>query len=716
MKTMRNSKTILLVAIALVAALAALPAAAQAKSYKSIKYPELPEFKVNKPEVYTMPNGLKVFLMEDHELPMIDVSMRIRTGSNYEPAEKTGLADLFGQVQREGGTTSMSGDEMDEYLALRAATVETGMGGDSGFASMNAMTDNFDEVFTVFVEVVRNPIFAEDKIEVAKTQHNSVISRRNDDVGGITGREFQRVIYGPDSALGRMTEYETIAEVSRDDLLAWHKKYYHPNNAYVGVVGDFDSRMMKGKLESSFGDWEKGPEFNEPEVPFNRSLKPGVFFVEKEDVTQAQVRIGHLGIEVSDTPDYYATQVMNEVFGGGFASRLFSTVRSEKGLAYMVFGGVGSGFAREGVFQVGLSTQSGKMAESVDALKIEIDRMINTPPDKAELSKAKESILNSFVFRYDSQERILNQLMFYDFWGLPEDFLDTYRSKIEKVTAEDVGRVAKQYMHPDKLAVLVVGKSADFDKPVSTFGEVTEIDITIPPPPDTQPVVLRSPANLEAGRALFAKMVDGMTESGAAEIASVVSDSTIAFSLGGQTMSLTQDMSLVLPDKLHQTIKTPMGDQMLVINGDQGYMKAGGQTQPLPGSAIEDQLKDLGRELLVLMGNRDNPEMEALAAGSDNVDGTSCDLMAVNFMGSESRICVADDGTVIRQSYQGKHPMQQTPGMIEVRFSEYSEISGHLIAHKQVMTFEGQPLATITLNSIELNPDIDSTIFEMPEN
>jgi hypothetical protein len=356
------------------------------------------------------------------------------------------------------------------------------------------------------------------------------------------------------------------------------------------------------------------------------------------------------------------------------------------------------------------------MAESVDALKIEIDKMIATPPDKEELARATESILNSFIFRYDSKERILNQLMVYDFWGLPGDFLDTYRSKIEKVTSEDVGRVAKQYMHPDKLALLVVGKSGDFDKPVSTFGEVTEIDITIPPPPDTQPVVLRSPANLEAGRALFAKMVDGMSTSGAEEIASVVSDSTIAFSLGGQTMSLTQEMSLILPDKLHQTIKTPMGDQMMVLNGDQGYMKAGGQTQPLPGSMVEEQLKDLGRELIVLMVNRDNPELEALAAGSDSVDGTACDVMAVSFKGSESRLCVAENGTVVRQTYQGKHPMQQTPGMIEVRFSEYSDVSGHMIAHKQVMTFEGQPLATITLNSIELNPEIDDTLFEIPGN
>jgi len=472
--------------------------------------------------------------------------------------------------------------------------------------------------------------------------------------------------------------------------------------------------MMKSKIENAFGDWAKGPAFDEPEVPFDRAMKAGVYFIEKDDVTQAYVRMGHLGIKVSDTPDYYAVQVMNEVFGGGFASRLFSTVRSQKGLAYSVFGTIGSSFPREGVFQVGLSTKSETMAESVDALKEEIARMINTPPEKDELAKAKESILNSFVFRYDSKDRILNQLMVYDFYGLPTDFLDTYQSKIEKITADDVARVAKQFMHPDKMAMLVVGKSEGFDKPMSSFGEFVALDITIPPPPDTQPGLVRSAANLAAGTALFARMVDGLTESMADQLASLTADYTIAFNMGGQEISLGQVTSLVLPDKLHQTMKTPMGDQMIVLNGDEGFVSAGGTVQPMPKSMIEDQMKDLGRDLLVLVNAVDSPDLETVAAGEDEVDGTSCEIVAVTFMGNESRLCVAADGTVVRQTYQGKHPMQQTPGMLEVRYSEYSDVAGHLIPHKQVMTFEGQPLATITLNSIELNPELDQSLFDIP--
>jgi hypothetical protein len=209
-------------------------------------------------------------------------------------------------------------------------------------------------------------------------------------------------------------------------------------------------------------------------------------------------------------------------------------------------------------------------------------------------------------------------------------------------------------------------------------------------------------------------MVDGLTESGAGEVETMVSSSTVAFSLGGQTMSLNQETSVELPDKLHQTIKTPMGDQTVVISGGKGFVVSGGQTQPLPGAAVEQQLKEMGRELMVLLNNRDNPELETLAGGADTVDGTSCQIVLVSFMGSESRLCVADDGKVLRQTYQGKHPMQQTPGMIAVRFEDYSDVEGYMIAHKRVMTFEGQPLATVTLNSIDLNAQIDPSVFEMP--
>lgn len=480
---MRQPRTMIVAALA--AALAGGSAAAQVKSVSAIKYPKLKEFAIEKPQVRRLDNGMTVFLIEDHELPLVRVSMRVRTGSYYEPGDRVGLGALCGQLLREGGTSSRSGDEIDEYLAQHAAVIETGVAGDVGTVIMNSLTEDFAGVFAVLGDILRHPAFAQDKLDVAKTQMNSAISRRNDNVAGVTAREFNRLIYGADSPLGRLTEYSTVAKVTRDDLVAWHAKYYHPNNVYLGIVGDFEPAKLQQLIQRTFGDWAPGPAFAEAEVPYVKQTKPGIYFIEKADVTQANVRLGHLGINAKN-PDYFAVEVLNEVLGGGFDGRLFSNVRSKKGLAYSVFGGVGSSFAREGVFQVGLSTKSATMASAVEALRDEVRRIIDDPPQQEELDRAKESILNSFVFRFDSKLEILDEQLTYAYYGMPPDFLDTYRKNIEKVSSADVARMARKYVHPDTLVLLVVGKSQEFDRPVASFGDVRPIDITIPPPPEAR--------------------------------------------------------------------------------------------------------------------------------------------------------------------------------------------------------------------------------------
>jgi len=692
----------------LAAAVLAFPTVAQVKDYRDIKYPELPEFKIPSPEVYTTENGLTVFLMEDHELPLISVNAMIRTGADYDPADKVGLAQIVGQALREGGTKSMTGDAIDDYLGARAAFVETGMSGDSGSAGMNCLADDFDDVFAVFVDVLREPVFAEDKIELAKQQMKTSISRRNDDVRGITGREFRRLIYGLDSPLSRMPEYATVAAISREDLIAFHEKYYHPNNVYLGVVGDFDSAAMKKKIEAAFGDWPRGPAFEPPAVPYAPAA-PGVYFIEKSDVAQANVRLGHLGIEFGD-PDYFAVNVLNEVMSGQ-SGRFFKSIRTQQGLAYSVWGRVGADFERPGVCQMGLSTKSESMATSVAALEAETKGVIANPPTDEEIRRAKEGILNSFVFRYDSSSLILRQQMTYHYYGLP-GFLESYRANIEKVTRDDVARAAKTRIHPDDTILLVVGKAEDFDKPVSTFGEVHALDISIPPPPDTTPAVVRTAAALEAGAAALARAAGALTDGGGMH--SVSRDFTVALSMGGQSITVGQTVEIELPDKIRQVIKTPMGEQTIVIRGDQGFMSAAGQQRPLPSAAVEEAVHDLDHDLIVLLHSLDEPSLEAVSAGTEDVDGVTCDVVAVSLRGTESRLWIDPDGRVVKQSYQGKHPLQGTPGLIELHFSDYRDAAGILAPHKQVMTFEGQPLATVTLDSLSLNPQLDAQIFEMP--
>lgn len=474
-----TSRTIV---VGLTAALLSFPGASQVKRYTDIKAPTLPAFVVPKPETFTLANGMRVFLMEDHEIPVISVRTLVRTGAFWEPQDKVGLARLTGAVQRTGGTTSMTGDRIDDFLEARAASVETGIGGDSGTASMSCLKQDFDDVFKVFLDVLRNPAFSQDKVDLAKIQANASIARRNDNVGAITGREIARLVYGPDSPLTSLEEYATIAAITRDDLVRWHKTYYHPNNMMLGVSGDFDPKALRKTIEKAFASWPKGPAFAGPKVPYRTTPNPGVFFIEKPDVTQVNIAMAHLGIEQKN-PDYFAVQVMNDVLGGGFSGRLMNAIRTKKGLAYGVNGGLGAAFDRPGLVRFGMQTKSVSIFDAIAALKEEVGGIVTNPPTDDELGQAKESILNAFVFNYDSRAGILAQQMSYAYYGLPSNYLETYRSNIEKVTKDDVVRVAKKYVHTDDLAILVVGKAADFPKPLDTLGKVTAVDIAIPKKP-----------------------------------------------------------------------------------------------------------------------------------------------------------------------------------------------------------------------------------------
>lgn len=704
-----------LVAAAALAVLLVAPASAQMSSYKDLKFAPLREPDFAPPQVFQLKNGLTVFLVEDHELPLIQANVLVRTGSLWEPAEKTGLASLVGAVQRTGGTARMTGDQIDDFLAARAATVETSIGRDSGSASMNCLKQNFDEVFPILVDVLRTPAFAQDKLDLAKVQANTAISRRNDSAMGILMREFPRLVYGKDSPLGRIEEYATIASVTRDDLLDWHRRYYVPNRVYLGLVGDFDSKEMRKKVEAALGDWKKGPAMELPPVEYAGNAEPGLYFVEKGDVNQAYVSMGHLGIERKNR-DYYAVTVMNEVLGGSFASRMFSNVRSKKGLAYNVFGSLGADFVMPGLLRAGLQTKSSTMAQGVEAVKAEIEGIVARPPDDDELRRAKDAILNSFVFNFDSRTKILNQQMLNRYHGLPDDYLARYRENIQKVSRDEVARVAKAYVRPDRLAILVVGKAADFDRPLSSLGKVTPVDIAIPPPPDRAPKVEKSAAAVDAGRKSLARVVAALGGENASSVRAIrtVGKMTLA-GPGGQGMTLGRDSTVVFPDRIRQVLATPMGEQVAVLNRTEGFVSGGGQVRPLPADRVETERRKITRDLRFLIRASADPKLDAVAAGSEEIDGTRCDVVSVAYDGVESRLWIAPDGRVLKQAYQGEHPVTRAPAAIEITFSDYRPAESGQVPFKQVVRADGQEAMTIILDSFTANPPVDDSLFEKPK-
>jgi len=260
----------------------------------------------------------------------------------------------------------------------------------------------------------------------------------------------------------------------------------------MGVVGDFDGPSMEAKLRQTFGGWPKGPVSKDESIDF-QPAKPGYYQIQKEDVNQSSINMVGLGIR-RDNPDYYAVRVFNEAFGGGFSSRLMQSIRTAKGLAYAVGGGIGSAFDHRGVLRLSMGTKSASTIESIQALDEQIDELSKHPISEAEIKRAKDSILNSFIFNLDSPEKILRERMTYEFYGYPADYLEKFRAGVEKVTQADVARVVSKYLHKEQLAVLVVGNTSEFDKPLASLGPVTNVDITIPPPPGEQAEPAAKPA------------------------------------------------------------------------------------------------------------------------------------------------------------------------------------------------------------------------------
>ena len=434
---------------------------------------------INMPKVETikLKNGMKLFLVEDHEYPTIDMRAMVRIGSVFEPSSKIGLASITGSVLRTGGTTSMTGDEIDKKLETMAASVSTGIGQTSGYIMVSVLKEDINRALEILADILMNPVFQEDKIRLAKIQQKTAISRRNDDIGGIAYREFEKLIYGKDSPYARHPEYATIEAVTRDDIVGFYKKYFYPNNTTMAIWGDFEIKDMIARVKKNLEKWEAAKVEIPPLPKVSYEFKYTVNFIDKPDVNQSNILLGHIG-GLMDNPDYPALSVMNSILS---FDRMFKKIRTDEGLAYSVWGRYGAGYQVCGAFSCGAQTKSESTVYAIELMLKELKKIREEYVTDGELTKAKDEYLNSFVFNFDSKAKVVNRLMTYDFFGYPLNFMEKVKKGIEKVSKKDVRRVAQKYLRPDKVQILVVGKKESLDKPLSTLGEVNVIDIKIPP-------------------------------------------------------------------------------------------------------------------------------------------------------------------------------------------------------------------------------------------
>ncbi|MEQ9035686.1 MAG: pitrilysin family protein [Gracilimonas sp.] len=664
------------------------------KKYDKIKYPELNSFQVPEVETYTADNGITYYLLEDTELPLIELRVNIKAGGVLVPADKEGLASITGTVIRSGGTESISADSLNVLLENKAASIETGIGFTSGSAWMNVLKEDFEGMLPIFIDLLTNPAFPDDKIELAKTQTKSSISRRNDNSQSVGVREFQKLIYGPESVYARTTEYETINNITREDIINFHKNHFVAENMMVGVVGDFDASEMKQKLEEAFSNIPSGEETSLDFPAVNYEPQSTINFANKSDVNQSFILMGHLG-GMRENPDYPQIQVMNRVLSGGFSGRLMQVIRTEMGLAYSAFGQYSMNSFYPGFFFAGVSTKSSTTAEAIAAVIEQIERLQNEPITQKELQDTKDQILNSSVFEYDSYEEVLSQQMSYDYQGLPSNAFDAYIEGVKNTTIEDVQRVAKEYLNPDYLQIMVVGNKEEIGDQLQQFGNVNEIDISIPEPGSSEPVVDGDAAK---GQEWLDKMAAALIESGS-DVVSVQEKSVITQKTPMGDMDIQNSSTTNFADySTERNLNTPQGQMTMTFKDGSGSMQMAGQQRQLPPQMAKPMLNEMKRNYLSIAINHEDIQAEYL--GDETVDGE--DYAVVRMTNDQVKVTFLLDqetGLPYMSRYSEMNPQTGQRQEAKSIYSDWTKAGGVTYAYSVVTYVDDQVAAELTVES-----------------
>ncbi len=709
-------RTKLLSTLVILFALAAAGAAQEpAGSYKSLKYGPLNQITVPEPVRFELTNGMVVYLVEDHELPHITLHATVRVGSRWEPAAKAGLARIAAAVMRTGGSTTRNGDQLDEELDRLGASVETGIGEDSGGAYASLLKEDLDRCLDIMADILQHPAFPQDKIDLAKIAERDGIARRNDNPNAIAFREFNRVIFGKDSPYARMTEYATIEAITRDDLVAFHKRFFQPENLILGAEGDFNSAEMRGKIEKAFGGWARGGAAKPavPEVEAAAHSRTGYYSINKDDMEQSWVVMGMLGGR-RDDPDYCALEVMNEILGGGFASRLFSNVRSAQGLAYAVFSNAAAGWDRPGTFLAGGSTKPETTLKIYRSIREQLERLAGSGATADELARAKDGILKGMAFDFDSTAKILTRMMNYEYYGYPRDYLQRYRAGIEKVTQAQVGEVAGKYLKPGEFAVVVLGKEKAYEGPLSSLGQVAAIDISIPQPKQ-ETLAAVTPEAAAKGKALLLAARAAMGGGSLMKVKELVEAADAIMSTPQGDVSLKTESTLDVSGKMLNKLVTPMGEMTVGYDGQAAWMGIGGQTRDMPASQMAELKASLFRQSIPLLQNFEKPGYTVQALGPAEVEGKPAEVVVVSDPERSLQVKVyIDPATNLIAMKHYTAALMGPPAETDELYSDYRDVKGVKIPYKTVVKQGGKIGADVTVTDVKVNPGIPEAWYKKP--
>lgn len=776
MKTLQIRKTGRILAstcasLALLAAVAA-PARSDDKKKRPDEVPLPPLKSWNAPDAkkVTLKNGVTLFVLEDHDLPLVEIRCQLRAGSLWDPEDKVGLASMAGAVWRTGGTKTHPAEELDKLVESHGISLECHVGHDSGAINLSVLKDDVDLGIQLLKELLTEPTFDEAKLEQAKRQTLSGIKRRNDTAPPIAARVFNMTVFGKTSVSAREIDARSIKAITRADLVAWHAKFVRPQNFLVGATGDLPTDALVQKVESAMGGLLAGDGWK-PEMPLVDVARKASWTVIPKDVDQSAIVIGHAGgVRTPKGMDDYAKLiVMNEILGsGGFTSRLMLVVRTDLGLAYDVHSQLGLDYDRPGTFELVCQTKTESTAKAIEAMLHEVDKLRTELCSEDELAVAKESILNQVPFWIDTMEKIVDRSLNYEYHGFPQDTLKRFLESLGKVTREDVLAAAKAYIHPEAFTTVVCGDAEHFDKKIETLAKDGKVETISDPEEWAHPGAAKAakekpkadkpakadekpaakgdekPAAKPEGDKPAAKgdekpaakgdgAAKGGDEKAAAELLGKVLESVggkkaldalagihmkqkVVVNAEGQTQTIKIDYVVVFPDKAH--VELAFGPQKVqqILDGKNGWVVVPGRgTQKLPPAQVAQLREQIDASLVSMLKAASTGEAKAELEGDADLYGKPATKLTLR-KGKAATTFFVDPKT---GALLGRLEENPQIGTLKFVFADNKPCGGLSLpssqkGRKEEDGADAEPVENVTIELCEPNPKTDAKTFAAP--
>lgn len=684
-------------------------------------------------EVRTLPNGLTVLVVLHHEQPAVSVRLLVRAGAAQDPVGKAGLARLLASLLDQG-TTTKSALEIASTIDSIGGGLGTGAASELTFASAVVMKDSFELVMDLLNDIVRHPAFAEEEIERQRQQTLSAFQVSLDDPDYVAEMVFDRLVYGfgpygrPESGTP-----ESVMRITRDDLVAFHRTYFVPNNTIIGVVGDVTSDEAFSAVERVFGDWEAG------EVPETAELEPPppthrVIVIDKPDAVQTEIRAGNVAIPRRH-PDYMALNLATKILGGEGSNRLHRVLRSEHALTY---GAEADLIARRygGDIEAETDTRTEATGEALRLMVDEFWRLRRERVQQGELAGAQAYLAGHFPLTIETPTAIAQQILNALFYGLDLAELDTYPERVNEVDVDDIQRVANEYLTPDRMAIVLVGNAAGFTDqlPALGFGDyelipLENLDLSSPtlggsgrptvaegPGGDAAKPVTSDSGEESPGLALVQRAIEakgGAERLASIETVKVSASSTLSTPQGPMTAGTVTYIEY--PNRFRVEARLPVGDIVQgFVDGDAWFVDPAGVHDASPEMRADFEASS-NRDIVRLLLRASSGELDARALPSETTDdGRVLDGVELSSASMAPIGLYVDraSGLVVKQTYSDLGPGGPEP--TEEEFFDYRSVDGLQVAFRAVVRREGETILERVVHEFEYNTPIDPELFKRP--